>query len=557
MSRNVLDLNLLEWLDPAQVDYPSFFDDIRNGSLNALVHGQDATQILNRLADRTLSNCLVEIIRVGTVDATSVGCLASQVVLYISLVFIIGIVVSKFFMALWFHWFLAWRIGSYKVPDKEKRKRRDNEIEEWSDDIFRQAALPDAVKPGEKRRSHFFPRESRFTPKPKELEDRPKTGAGGDRRHTRRYSRHNSSSNLLSTPSIYAESVHSAGGFFSNDDGTNRFSTFVPDEDYEAGPSGFIHESVVPQPPAEYQPFGYPLAHTICLVTTYNESIDGLRTTFDSIATSQYPNSHKILFVISDGMIKGAGESRSTPEYVISMMKDLAVPADQVQAFSYAAIASGYKRHNMAKVYAGFYDYDDTTVAPEKQQRVPMICVVKTGTPREASEAKPGNRGKRDSQIILMSFLQKVLFDERMTELEFEIFNGIWKVTGLSPDIYDMLLMVDADTKIFPDSLNYMVSAMQKDGDVMGLCGETKIANKRASWVSMIQVFEYFISHHLTKAFESVFGGVTCLPGCFSMYSMVTLQNASDIRDKSTKRRSWVFCSGPCEPGYCFKVPRG
>jgi chitin synthase len=34
----------------------------------------------------------------------------------------------------------------------------------------------------------------------------------------------------------------------------------------------------------------------------------------------------------------------------------------------------------------------------------------------------------------------------------------------------------------------------------------------------MYVVFEYYISHHLTKAFESVFGGVTCLPGCFSMY---------------------------------------
>jgi len=64
-----------------------------------------------------------------------------------------------------------------------------------------------------------------------------------------------------------------------------------------------------------------------------------------------------------------------------------------------------------------------------------------------------------------------------------------------------------------------MVAAIAKDPDVMGLCGETKIANKSRSWVSMIQVFEYYISHHLTKAFESVFGGVTCLPGCFSMYS--------------------------------------
>ncbi|KAJ2794119.1 Chitin synthase, class 1, partial [Coemansia helicoidea] len=33
-------------------------------------------------------------------------------------------------------------------------------------------------------------------------------------------------------------------------------------------------------------------------------------------------------------------------------------------------------------------------------------------------------------------------------------------------------------------------------------------------------VFEYYISHHLSKAFESVFGGVTCLPGCFCMYRL-------------------------------------
>ena len=34
----------------------------------------------------------------------------------------------------------------------------------------------------------------------------------------------------------------------------------------------------------------------------------------------------------------------------------------------------------------------------------------------------------------------------------------------------------------------------------------------------MIQVYEYCISHHLSKAFESLFGSVTCLPGCFSLY---------------------------------------
>ena len=432
----------MQWLDPTQVNYPDVFDTLRDGDLNSQVHGNDVTYLLSRLDDRQLGQCLVEIIKVGTVDTNSVGCVASSVVLYLSLVFITGIVLTKFSMALWFHWFLSWRIGSYKGPGAKSRNRQ-LEIEEWSDDIYRPAPNLPTIRPppAERPKSSFFPNTSRFTPKPKELDgDRPMSAyKAGDRRSRYTTGRQGSTSNLLSTPSVYGDSIHTQSGYF---DETPRLSTFITDEDYEAGPSGFIHESVVPQPPPEYQPFGYPLAHVLCLVTTYNESAAGLRTTFDSIATSEYPNSHKLLFVIADGNIKGQGESKSTPDYVVSMMKDLAVPANQVQAFSYVAIATGYKRHNMAKVYAGFYDYDDATVPVDKQQRVPMICIVKCGTPRESTDSKPGNRGKRDSQIIIMSFLQKVLFDERMTELEFEIFNGIWKITGLSPDIYDMMLMV-------------------------------------------------------------------------------------------------------------------
>lgn len=62
----------------------------------------------------------------------------------------------------------------------------------------------------------------------------------------------------------------------------------------------------------------------------------------------------------------------------------------------------------------------------------------------------------------------------------------------------------------------------------MGVCGETRIANKRQSWVTAIQVYEYFISHYLVKSFESVFGGVTCLPGCFSMYRIKARKDADN-----------------------------
>lgn len=81
-----------------------------------------------------------------------------------------------------------------------------------------------------------------------------------------------------------------------------------------------------------------------------------------------------------------------------------------------------------------------------------------------------------------------------------------------------IFIQVDADTKVYPKSMRTLCNAMMRDHMVMGACGETRIANKRSSWVTAIQVYEYFISHHMVKAFESVFGGVTCLPGCFSMY---------------------------------------
>ena len=116
-----------------------------------------------------------------------------------------------------------------------------------------------------------------------------------------------------------------------------------------------------------------------------------------------------------------------------------------------------------------------------------MVLVAKCGSPLEADSAKPGNRGKRDSQVMLMAFMQKVMFDERMTTFEFEFFNSLWRVTGVSPDHYEIVLMVDADTKVFPDSLTRMVSCMVEDPEIMGLCGETKIANKTETWVTMIQ----------------------------------------------------------------------
>lgn len=499
-SGDVLDLDLLEWFNATQVTYPTKFDEIRKSSA---VRGVDTSIAFTTGEDKQIAQCFQDIIKVGSIDTETVGCIASKIVLYVALVFILSIVVVKFVLALIFQWFLCRHYAADRTQYGGDEKKRQQQIEDWSDDIYRappKIADPMGMTENQNKRASFLPTTSRFT-SPYAIERaaaraRPAPTTMASQNSTARlltgsqpYDGSNRSEGTL--PSyVDSQTKDNRGSLMASNNSNQRYSSVMDSEAY--GSQGFIHEAVVPQPPPEWQPFGFPLAHAICLVTAYSEGPEGVRTTLNSVATTEYPNSHKLILVICDGIIKGKGEAMSTPEVVLSMMRDHTIQPDEVQSFSYVAVASGSKRHNMAKIYSGFYDYGEDSVIPvDKQQRIPMVCVVKCGTPEEASASKPGNRGKRDSQIILMSFLQKVMFDERMTELEYEMFNGIWKITGISPDFYEIVLMVDADTKVFPDSLTHMISAMVKDPDIMGLCGETKIANKRDSWVTMIQVFEY------------------------------------------------------------------
>ncbi|KAI8985511.1 chitin synthase-domain-containing protein [Pilobolus umbonatus] len=252
--------------------------------------------------------------------------------------------------------------------------------------------------------------------------------------------------------------------------------------------------------PEEYDKF------IVCQVPCYTESEESLRKTIDSIAVLRYDDKRKLLFLVCDGMIVGSGNDRPTPRIVLDILGvNVHVHPDPL---SFLSLGEGNRQHNQAKIYSGLYECCGHVV--------PYVVVVKVGAPTE--KQKPGNRGKRDSQMVLMRFLNKVHFESPMTPMELEIYHQIKDVIGVNPRYYEFVLMVDADTEVLADSLNRMVSCFVHDSKIIGLCGETKLANEKESWVTMIQVYEYYISHFLSKAFESLFGSVTCLPGCFCMY---------------------------------------
>ncbi|KAJ7315549.1 hypothetical protein DFH08DRAFT_666055, partial [Mycena albidolilacea] len=60
--------------------------------------------------------------------------------------------------------------------------------------------------------------------------------------------------------------------------------------------------------------------------------------------------------------------------------------------------------------------------------------------------------GKCDLHIVLVAFLPRVMFKERMATVEYEFLNALWCVTGVALDWDELLLDVDADMNVRPDT---------------------------------------------------------------------------------------------------------
>lgn len=185
----------------------------------------------------------------------------------------------------------------------------------------------------------------------------------------------------------------------------------------------------------------------ICQIPCYTEGEESLRKTIDSLAKLRYDDKRKLLLVICDGNIVGAGNDRPTPRIVLDILGS--DPSTEPEPLSFYSLGDGIKQHNMGKVYSGLYEVAGHVV--------PYLVLVKVGKPSE--RARPGNRGKRDSQMLVMHFLNKVHFDLPMNPMELEMYHQIKNVIGVNPTFYEYLFTVDADTEVEELSVNRLISA--------------------------------------------------------------------------------------------------
>jgi|SRR6266852_298888 len=144
-----------------------------------------------------------------------------------------------------------------------------------------------------------------------------------------------------------------------------------------------------PRAPEDHDKF------VVCQVPCYTKDEDSVRRTIESLAKLKYDDKRKLLFIICDGNIVGPGNDRPTPRIVLDVLGS--DPNQDPEPLSFLSLGDGGKQHNMGKVYSGLYECAGHVV--------PYIVLVKVGKPTERS--RPGNRGKRDSQMALMHFLNK------------------------------------------------------------------------------------------------------------------------------------------------------
>ena len=254
------------------------------------------------------------------------------------------------------------------------------------------------------------------------------------------------------------------------------------------------------------------------MLPCYTEGEESLKPTIDSMVenVNNLPDSlMRCLFVVCDGRVQGKENDKMTCE----IMKDILSPYDKVtEGVKYTSAWTGA---NTCDVASGWYE------------GLPYIQIT-----------KHENRGKRDSQLIMLTLLRwqsDPIIDVIKDHLRYL---GLLEHGQQFP--FQFLFATDSDTIIKPDSLDILMQGLTKKRNTVAVCGNVKILNKHKNLLTMSQVYEYFFSQFHTRGAESKIGRVTCLPGCFTLYKLYHKVTADMIHPYAIQDD--VFFSYACQP---------
>ena len=141
--------------------------------------------------------------------------------------------------------------------------------------------------------------------------------------------------------------------------------------------------------------------------------------------------------------------------------------------------------------------------------------------PREKIEVIAINDGSTDGTLKEM---QRAHGEVAPHVRRFEIINWTENrgkragmATGAFRATHDIVIFIDSDSFIEKDAVRHLVKYFA-DTAVGAVSGHTDVWNRDTNLLTQMQAIRYYIAFKVYKAAESVFGSVTCCPGCCSAY---------------------------------------
>lgn len=99
---------------------------------------------------------------------------------------------------------------------------------------------------------------------------------------------------------------------------------------------------------------------------------------------------------------------------------------------------------------------------------------------------------------------------------------------GIEHSKGDIVVFVDSDSFVEKKAVKLMVGHFLRDSRVGAVSGNTLVENVGVNALTKMQSARYGVSFDVFKAAESVFGTVTCCPGCFSAYRRAAIMPVLD-----------------------------
>lgn len=176
-------------------------------------------------------------------------------------------------------------------------------------------------------------------------------------------------------------------------------------------------------------------------------------------------------------------------------------------------------------VYDANYQPSVTFVVPAKNEEENIAETVGrfalVDYPREKIEVILINDGSTDGTLEQMRAAARAIAPDvaRAEVVNWAINKGKRQgmATGAMKATHDIVIFVDSDSFLEPDCVKHLTKYFA-DPEVGAVSGHTDVYNRDTNILTQMQAIRYYISFKIYKAAESVFGSVTCCPGCCSAY---------------------------------------